>query len=356
MPPPTPSAPNTHLPASLADVARLASVSLSTASRALDPSATHPVRPSTRQRVVEAARTLDYRPNLLARGLRASRLSMLAVVVHDLADPYFAEIVRGAAEEAAQDGYLTFVCSSGRDAGLELRYVEMLRLSRVSAVLFAAGGLDAPDANARIVDQVAGIQEYGGTVVALAPREEPWATEICDNREGMRLATQHLLELGHERVACISGPPHVLTSREREAGYLAATEAAGVAPLIERADFSTPGGVAATVALLDGDRPFTALAVAGDTMALGTLAELRRRGLSVPGDLSVTGFGDIPAWDYEHPALTTVRVGLAEIGAAGARRALQLLEGPSTGPRVRVHPVQLIVRDSTAPPRWGHDR
>ena len=281
---------------------------------------------------------------------------MLSVVVHDLTDPYFAEIVRGASEEAARQGFLTFVCSSGRDAGVELRYVEMLRLSRVSAVLFAAGGLDPPDPDAGIQEQVAGIQEYGGTVVALAPREEPWPTEVCDNREGMRLATEHLLELGHERVVCISGPPHVLTSREREAGYLAAMEAAGAPPLIERSDFTTPGGVAATARLLDGEQRFTAIAVAGDTMALGTLAELRGRGLAVPADLSVTGFGDIPAWDYEHPALTTVRVGLAEIGAAGARRALQLLAGPTDEPRVRVHPVQLIVRDSTAPPRPGHDR
>lgn len=336
---------------SLADVAQLAQVSLATASRVLNPDATHPVNEATRGRVRKAAEELGYHPNLMARSLRSSRLPMLAVIVHDITDPYFAEIVRGASEEAQAQGYLTFVCSSQRDAEVELRYVEMLRLSRVSAVLFAAGGLDAPNYASRVGAVLREITAYGGAVVALAPRAERWPTEVCDNPEGTRLATQHLVSLGHRHIAFIAGPTTVHTSIEREEGYQQAMAAAGVPPLVERADFTMRGGGAAVGRLLDHHPEMTAVAVASDTMALGVLAELRRRRVRVPEDLSVTGFGDIPVWEQEHPALTTAHVGLAEIGAAGARRALQRLRGQDTARRVQIHPVRLVVRDSTAAPR-----
>lgn len=332
---------------SLADVAREARVSLTTASRSLNPQATHPVREETRLRVLEAAARLDYRPNLMARGLRDRRLPTIAVIVHEIADPYFAEIVRGAAEEASRHGFLTFVCSSQRDPQVELRYVEMLRLARVAAVLFAAGGLEDATYKRDIRRQVDAIRQYGGAVVALAPRSERWPTEVTDNVGGARLATEHLCQLGHRRIAFIAGPEKVRTSGEREAGYLQAMEAAGLEPLIERGDFTTGSGGQGVARLLEAGAEFTAIFVASDTMAVSALAELARRGIAVPGRVSVVGFGDMPGWEFFHPALTTVRIGLAEIGAAGVRRALEQLSGRNGQPRVHVHPVDLVVREST---------
>ena len=125
----------------LSDVAEEAAVSLTTASRALDPDNDHPVSDRTRARVLAAATRLDYRPNPMARALRTRRVPTIAVVVHDVSDPYFAEIVRGATAAASARGFLTVVCSSDRDSATELRYVEMLCLSRVSGVLFAGGGV-----------------------------------------------------------------------------------------------------------------------------------------------------------------------------------------------------------------------
>jgi LacI family transcriptional regulator len=332
-------------------VARSAGVSLATASRALNPETNHPVRAATRERVLKAAAELAYEPNLMARGLRSRRLPTIGVLVHDIGDPYFTEIVRGAAHEASMHGYLTFVGSSERDADAELRYVDMLRLSRVSAILFAGGELNAAHYRRGLQGLVQDVREYGGVVVALAPRREKWPTEITDNRGGARLMTEHLLKLGHRRIAFVAGPDYVLTSGDREAGYREAMDKAGEQPLVERSDFTIESGAAATAALLDSHQEFTALFLTSDTIAIGALAELRRRNVRVPDDLSVAGFGGEPAWVHGDPGLTTVETRLEEIGAAGVRRAIAELAGHPSDPRVHVHAATILERGSTRPVR-----
>lgn len=339
-------------PPILSDVAAAAHVSITTASRALDPNSDHPVKTRTRELVQAAAARLAYHPNPMARALRARRSPTIAVVVHDVSDPYFAEIVRGATHAAATHGFLTVVCNSDRDPATELRYVQMLCLSRVAGVLFAGGGLEEPAYRRELRGYTRSIDEYGGAIVALAPRAEPWAAEIPDNRGGAQVITEHLLSLGHRSIAMIGGPPFIRTSRERELGYRAAMEAAGAAPYVTTSDFSRSGGAEAMARLLaHRERRITAVFVAADSMALGALTELLRRGVQVPDEISVAGFDDIPGLDFVHPRLTTVRVPMAEIGAAGVGRLFGLFDGKPGRPRVRVHPVELVVRDSTAAPR-----
>jgi DNA-binding LacI/PurR family transcriptional regulator len=147
----------------------------------------------------------------------------------------------------------------------------------------------------------------------------------------------------------IGGPAKLRTSRERELGYMDAMNDAGCKSNIVAADFTTAGGAAAMSALLR-DRSLTAVFAASDTMALGALAELRARGVRVPEDLSVAGFDDIPGLEFIHPNLTTVHVPMAELGAAGVARLLSELDGDSRGTRVRLHPVELVIRESTARP------
>jgi len=330
----------------LSDVARQAEVSLTTASRALDPDNDHPVNARTRARVQAAAERLSYRPNPMARALRTRRLPTIAIVVHDVSDPYFAEVVKGATRAASAKGFLTVVCSSDRDPATELRYVEMLCLSRVSGVIFAGGGLEEPHYRHAMTGYARSIAGYGGAIVALQPRAERWPSEVPDNRTGARLATDHLVALGHVRVAMISGPATLRTSRERELGYADAMHTAGFTPNIVAADFTTAGGAQAMACLLS-DRSVTAVFVATDRMALGALAELRRQGIRVPDDVSVVGFDDIPGLEFIHPNLTTVRVPMQDLGAAGVARLLQELDGPPSGTRVRLHPVELVMREST---------
>jgi LacI family transcriptional regulator, galactose operon repressor len=325
-------------------------VSLTTASRALDPDNEHPVSDRTRARVVAAATQLAYRPNPMARALRTRRVPTIAIVVHDVSDPYFAEIVRGATAAASARGFLTVVCSSDRDPTTELRYVEMLSLSRVSGVIFAGGGLDETHYRRRMSGFARNIAHYGGAVVALAPRSERWPSEMPDNRTGARLATEHLIGLGHTEVAMISGPATLRTSHEREEAYTEAIARAGGKPRVLRADFTTAGGAAAMARLLADGRP-TAVFVATDTMALGVLSELRRRGLSVPDDVSVAGFDDIPGLDFIHPRLTTVHVPMAELGEAGVQRLMRQLDGEDTSTDTHLHEVALVVGESTAGPR-----
>lgn len=286
----------------------------------------------------------------MARALRTRRVPTIAIVVHDVSDPYFAEIVRGATAAASSRGFLTVVCSSDRDPVTELRYVEMLCVSRVSGVIFAGGGLEEANYRRRMRGYAKNIAHYGGAVVALAPRAERWPAEVPANRIGARLVSDHLLSLGHVNVAMISGPASLRTSRERELGYLEAMKLAGLKPVIVRADFTLAGGAGAMARLISGRSP-TAVFVASDTMALGALSELGRRGLRVPGDVSVAGFDDIPTLEFMHPRLTTVHVRMAELGAAGVARLLKLLDGDDKGLLTRVHPVALVVRESTARPR-----
>jgi len=334
----------------LSDVARQAAVSPTTASRALDPDNHHPISDRTRARVLAAATRLGYRPNPMARALRTRRVPTIAIVVHDVSDPYFAEIVRGATAAASSKGFLTVVCSSDRDPATELRYVEMLCLSRVSGVIFAGGGLEEARYRRRMAGYARSIADYGGAIVALAPRAERWPAELPNNRAGARLITEHLLKLGHRKIAMISGPSTVRTSGEREAGYLDAMKAAGAKPVTVRADFTTTGAAAAMARLLAGTPP-TAVFVASDTMALGVLSELRRRDIQVPADLSVAGFDDIPGLEFIHPRLTTVRVPMAELGAAGVARLMRQLDGGDNSTRTQLHDVELVLGESTGKPR-----
>ena len=333
----------------LSDVARQAAVSLTTASRALDPDNDHPVNGSTRARVLAAATKLAYQPNPMARALRTRRVPTIAIVVHDVSDPYFAEVVRGATAAASARGYLTVVCSSDRDPMTELRYVEMLALSRVSGVIFAGGGLEEAHYRTRMSAYARSIAHYGGAIVALAPRSERWPAEVPANRTGAHMVTEHLLQFGHRRIAMISGPKTLRTSGERELGYLEAVKAAGVKPVIVRSDLTIAGGAEAISRLLGEGAP-TAVFLASDTMALGALWELRRRGIGVPTDISVAGFDDIPGLDFIHPTLTTVHVPMAELGAAGVARLMRQLDDGDKNQRTEIHDVQLVIRESTGKP------
>jgi LacI family transcriptional regulator len=291
----------------------------------------------------------------MARALRTRQQPTIAIMVHDVTDLYFAEIVRGATIAASRSGFLTIVCSSSRDPDTELQYLEMLSRSRVAGVIFAGGGLEDAEYKRAIRVHASNIRSYGGVLVALAPRADRWPSELSDNEGGARLATEHLVALGHCEIALISGPTRLRTSHERERGYRMALARHGLSPRVAVGEFTREGGARAMAELLA--RPgFTAVFVANDAMALGALSELRLRGFSVPGQMSLVGFGDVPGLDYLHPALTTIRVRMAELGAAGTARALALLSGTNEGPRVRMHPVELIIRESTAAPLSGVSR
>lgn len=336
--------------ASITEVARLAGVSTATASRVVSLS-DYPVSAATRERVLEAARTLDYVPNALARGLLKSRVPVVAVIVHDITDPYFAEVVRGVEDGAAGAGYLVITCSSERNAERERSYVRLLRSIQAAAVVFAGSGLDDPAANEEIDRHLAAMRADGAAVVHLSPHARGEPEVSVDNAAGIAAMVEALVGLGHRRIAFLAGPRALYVARERLAGYRRGLESAGIAfddRLVIRTGFDHEGGALGVDTLLAGDAPFTAICCANDLLALGALQRLAGLGIGVPQEVSVAGFDDISTAALTAPSLSTVRLPLREMGRRGFEHAHRLLAGDQ--PERDVLPTEVVLRDSTATP------
>lgn len=335
---------------SLRDVARLAGVSPATVSRVLSGSA-HPVSRETRALVLRCVEQLGFHPNRVARALATARTHTIGAIVHDISDPYFAEVVRGLEDEARLADYQVFVCSSDRDPGRELSYVHALISYRVDGLVFVGGGIEDRTYQRELSRVVEAFRSTGGAVVALAPHALRVPSITVHNFGGTRAMTRYLLGLGHRRIAFVSGPPNLRTSRIRLAGYRAALREAAVRfdpELVETGWFTTEGGAKAVASLL-GRRPdLTAVLAANDVMAFGVLHELAGRGVGVPDEVSVAGFDDVQMAAFLQVPLTTVRMPMYGIGREGARAVLEILAGRPV--RSRRLPVQLVIRRSTAPP------
>lgn len=336
--------------ASITDVARLAGVSTATVSRVVS-AAPYAVSAATRARVLDAARTLDYVPNALAQGMLKSRIPVVGVVVHDITDPYFSEVVRGVEDAAAARGSLVIICSSDRVAERESSYVRLLRSIRVATLIFAGSGLDDPVVNREMQRHVRAMRGYGAAVVHLSPHAGGEAEVGVDNAGGIATMVAELVRLGHRQIAFLTGPTSLYVARQRLDGYRRGLAAADI-PFDERLVVSTAfnrdGGALATDTLLAGSTPFTAVCAANDLLALGALQRLSELGIAVPGEVSVAGFDDIQTAVMATPRLSTVRLPLHDIGRRGFAFAERQLAGDR--PRRELLPTELVMRDSTAPP------
>jgi len=336
---------------SITEVARLAGVSIATASRVVS-EADYPVSAHTRARVLLAARELDYVPNALARGLLKSQIPVVGVIVHDTTDPYFAEIVRGVEDAAESSGYLVITCSSEREGAREASYVRLLRSMRAAGVIFAGSGMDDEASIEELPRHVAALQGSGAAVVHLSPHALGEPEISVDNQGGLAAMVDALVGLGHRRIAFLAGPHTLYVARERLAGYRRALAAAGInidERLIVDTGFSAEAGARAVDQLLaTGAKPgtdFTAILCANDLLALGTLQRLHELGIDVPDDVSVAGFDDIPVAQMTAPSLSTVRLPLREMGRLGFKAAICALNGEQLVPQVL--PTQVVLRDST---------
>ena len=335
---------------SITEVARLAGVSIATASRVVS-EADYPVSAAARERVLEAARTLDYVPNALARGLLKQQVAVVGVIVHDITDPYFAEVVRGVEDAASPAGYLVITCSSERDLARETEVVRLLRSMRAAAAIFAGSGLDDPGGSELLDRHLAALRAQGAAVVHLSPHAGGEPEVGVDNAAGMAAMVLALADLGHREIAYLAGPASLLVGRDRLEGYRRGLAAAGIdgdERLVVRSSFTREGGADATAALLDAGVPFTAIACANDLLALGALERMSERGIDVPHRVSVAGFDDILFAAQTAPSLSTVRLPLRELGRRGFEHAARVLAGEAPG-RVLL-PTRLVLRRSTAAP------
>jgi LacI family transcriptional regulator, galactose operon repressor len=304
--------------ASLSDISRHAGVSIATCSRVLNGSA-HPVSEATRTRVLNAAQELGYAPSALARALVTRSSRIIGVIVGDIVDPYFAEIARGVDDVAGPAGHLTMVCNADRRPTAEIAHLGVLLDYHAAGVVFAGSGYEDEGEGLRAV--VRQLQAGGSVVVALAARDLDCPSVRVDNRAAARDATEHLLELGHRRIAFVEGPPGLHTSAHRRAGFEEAMAAAGAEPSRLRGGFEHEAGEAAAAELLAADDLPDAVLAVNDEVAIGLLARLRRAGVDIPGRLSVAGIDDTrPARLVD---LTSVSLPLHELGERAARLVLE---------------------------------
>lgn len=334
--------------ATLADVARRAGVSTATASRIINGSS-KPVAEELRARVLAAVAELRYVPNAHAQMLARNNRNAVGVLVHDVSDPYFAEITRGLQRVATAHGRLVIICNTFREPARELEYIDLLHAHQVAAIVLAGSGYLSSDAEAELHDRMLSFEATGGRIAVIGRHAHSSDAVLPDNEEGGYLAGSHLFELGHVAVGVIAGPAALTTTADRLAGLRRAADAHGRTLRVVHSDFTRDGGAAAAAGLLAVDPTLTAVAALNDSMAVGALAAMRDANRL----LSVVGFDDMPIARDVTPALTSVRLPLTELGERAMELALNP-PAPDTPPRTEHIPAKLIRRDSTWPASRPH--
>jgi LacI family transcriptional regulator len=339
---------------SIKDVARLAGVSYTTVSHVIN--GTRKVSAAASERVQQAVVDCGYVPSQAARSLRGAATQVLGILVPDVSDPFCAEITLGAERVAAQAGYSVVLVNTHPGQKAPSLPIENLLGHRIDGLLVVAGLFDHGELVQRL-DHYLKQHSLPMVFIDHEPAHLPADALLSDAQGVAQAAVQHLLDLGHTRVACISGPAGMPVSEARVRGWHLALAAAGVAPgrdWLVKGDFGVVSGFAAAQHLLgaDGCQP-TGIFACNDLMAMGVLRAAAQLGVPVPGRCSVVGVDGIVLGEYVYPALTTMGESLTELGARAAELLLKRLGGRGErdrGPSQRLmrEPV-LIRRESTGP-------
>ncbi len=323
----------------MVEVALRACVSTSTVSRVLTASSS--VAAPTRERVLRAVRELNYRPNAVARSLRVERTHTLGLILGDVLNPFFTELSRAVEDAARRVGYSLIVGNADEDSEREDRYARVLLDRRVDGLLVSPAAHVSPALNQALQFGVPIVLVDRGLDGAAAP------TIRADGRPAIDDLIAHLVGLGHERIAIVSGPRSIATGAERLDAFeasLARRDLALPASYVELGDFRAESGERAMERLLRLARPPSAVFVADNLMTLGALRAIRRHRLRVGVDIALASFDDIPWFDVFDPPMTAIAQPTADIGAAAVAAVLALIAGepvPTVDLRCR-----LIVRAS----------
>ena len=326
------------------DVAQEAGVSHSTVSRVLN---NNPhVKPEKRKRVLDAMTRLGYVVNQQARSLAGGRSQVIGVLVHDLGTPYTAEVLYGIEEELATAQYDLMLYTTHRRKTRESIYVNTLTRGMTDGLLLLLP-LN-PGAYLETLRQ----QQFPYVVIDNQGFDDFSPTVFADNLYGATAAMRYLIELGHRRIGFIMGSTEIQSAIHRLEAYKAVLAEAGIAfdpALVVEGDFTQNGGYEATRDLLDLAEPPTAIFAGNDLSAFGAIELIRSRDLSIPGDISIIGFDDLPQAATTHPALTTVRQPLRQMGRIAAQMLLEYIQNPQQSPASVVLETQLVTRASCAP-------
>ncbi len=327
----------------LEEIAQLSGVSRSTVSRVIndDPH----VKEETRLRVLKIVQDLNYHPNMAARSLASNRKNIVGLVIPTgvsslFTDPYFPLLIQGVTmETTAQDYSVMLWLAEPEYERQTIRQV--LSNGFIGGVVIASMLLDDPLVEA-LLDS-----KFPFVMVGRHPNKSDVSYVDVDNRKGAQDVVTHLLRLGYQRIAHISGPLNIVSGLDRHEGYLAALRSRGVAvdpQLIVESDFTQDGAALAMQRLLP--RQPQAVFAASDAMALGAMRVIQAAGLHIPDDIAVVGFDDLPFAERLVPSLTTIRQPIHQMGETAVKTLLELLEHPEMGPQRVILPTQLMIRES----------
>jgi DNA-binding LacI/PurR family transcriptional regulator len=330
------------------DVADYAKVSVSTVSYVLNNNGQ--VSEERRTRVHNAIKALDYIRNESARNLKRQLASTIGLVVPDLINPFFSLLARGVVRAAANHNVLVVLCSAQNTEEAEFGNAMLLRSQRVDGVIYESGFHESPSSLLEL--------QALGPVVLVDERINgiDLPSVVADGRRGAREVARHVVELGHKRFGCIAGPTSHWTAEQRLSGYREGLAMGGFDPDkmdVRVGDYGMDSGYKLAEILLNvpiSERP-TALLCANDMMAIGALEYCRSNGLQVPHDISIVGFDDVPTAQLLTPRLTTVRQPAYDMGISAAEILIGLTQGEKKTDILTLHPVEVIVRESTAKPR-----
>ena len=326
-------------------IADATGVHVSTVSRALDPNKRHLVAQDVADRIASKAESLGYRPNQLAVGLRRGRSNLVGVFLPDITNSVFAPILGGIAETLAAAGYAPIVADAGNDSSQQISFVGKLLSQRIDGLVLATVSQD---------DELVGYCIEHGLPVVLVNRSEAQdrvSSAVSDDGMGMQLAVDHLVSIGHKRIAHVAGPLTTSTGLLRRDGFLRAMARHGLTGEVHEASRYTREAGAAAVAGSLATGEITGIVAANDLIALGVLDTLRGVGLCCPDDVSVVGHNDMPLMDVVSPPLTTIRIEHREMGRTAAKLLTESILTGSDEIRHIVLPPKLVVRKSTAKPR-----
>lgn len=336
----------------LKDVAKVAGVHTSTVSRALDPNSRVPLTDEVSARIRKAAKDLGYQPNRIASGLRTNRSLSIGVLISDITNSMFPPIIRGIESVFEPLGYASILYNTDNRVDREKRLLESLWQHGVDGIICATAHREDRGIT-RTIDR-------GIPVVTLNRRldHSPVPYVVNDEEGGINLALRHLFQLGHRRIGHISGPDEVSTGIIRSRAFTSGCMALGLhgsnGMIATAHRYEQDEGKRCATELLTAHPDITALVCANDQLAIGAYSGLGSIGRSVPGDISVTGFNDIPFLNLIPPRLTTVRIRQFEAGCTAAEFLLDMIRGERQEPVGTILPVELMVRDSTAAPPVNH--
>lgn len=328
----------------MSDVAREAGVSLMTVSRVINEK--EDVSVETRQRVLKIISDLDYRPSAIARSLATQETRTIGLVVPDVTNPFFADVTRGVEHLAYAQGYHVFLCNSEEDPQRELALILSLEEKRVDGLILCSSRIE----DRVLVDLLARLP-----AVVLINRnlnldnEDPFQSVMLDDTQGGKLATQHLIQTGHQRIGFLAGPAASFSGQGRKQGYQAAMQAAGLTidpEWVVLCQPSVEGGVQASRELLCRHPELTALFCYNDLVAVGALHACAELALAVPGDIAIVGHDDIPLAGLVSPSLTTCRVPRHELGSLAVKALIERLKDCPTGCQRIILEPELVLRQS----------